>query len=804
MGGVSQPSERRPGQDPEHLDLGAGRCPILWFRRARQHHDPSQGDERTDAAHPTDELDRLGLLRHAGDALSVALDIGEALSRLAEVIVPALADWFSVDLVEDGTITNVLVMHPDPERVELARELQRRFPSDPDAPSGSPHVIRTGEPELTESITDDMLLALIDDPDLLTTIRELGLRCAMVVPLTARGRTIGSITMIGAETHERYGAFDLRLAEEIADRAALAIDTARLFAAENDARLAALDEAHRNEILKDSTAAFGDAGSVDEVVSAMLEQGIRRSGATGGAVGILEDGDRVLLAGLTGYEPQDEPYWHEFRLDDPLPMSDAIRDRRVVVLSTTADRNARYPAIAGRGEQRDHALVCVPLVLGGAVIGGFSASYPPGMAFGDSDLSLLLSIGEQCAQAVDRARARQASLAARARLDAVAAASKALAQTLDVDATVATVKRLATEHLGSSITLLRFGRGGAVTVEAGEAVAASEETIPDVDEIVGLVSEARERGRPYAVAPRPGAPDPSKDRILVLPLEIAGRVAGAVVVGDPTIDLDDLQDLSFAAEIARRMTRALENARLYQDRDDVARTLQAALLPPTLPEVPGLEVETLFVPAERGVIGGDFFDVFPIKDGRWVALVGDVCGKGIEAATLTAMARHTLRALANVQRPSEALAALNDALLREDLDGRFCTVALAMIDPQTDDGPRIITVSSGGHPLPQHLSNDGVARRVGEHGTLLGIVEDITLTDAVVPLEAGEALVMFTDGLIAKRETSGDQPDRLLTRLRGRRWRSAAEIREHIRGFIEELGADRYDDIAVLVLRVPD
>ena len=762
-----------------------------------------RGDERTDAAHPTDELDRLGLLRHAGDALSVALDIDEALSRLAEVIVPTLADWFSVDLVEDGTITNVLVMHPDPERVELARELQRRFPSDPDAPSGSPHVIRTGEPELTESITDDMLLALIDDPDLLATIRELGLRCAMVVPLTARGRTIGSITMVGAETHERYGAFDLRLAEEIADRAALAIDTARLFAAENDARLAALDEAHRNEILKDSTAAFGDAASVDDVVSTMLEQGIRRSGATGGAVGILEDDDRVVLAGLTGYEPQDEPYWHEFRLDDPLPMSDAIRDRQVVVLSTTAERDARYPAIAGRGEQRDHALVCVPLVLGGGVIGGFSASYPPGMAFGDSDLSLLLSIGEQCAQAIDRARARQASLAARARLDAVAAASKALAQTLDVDATVATVKRLATEHLGASITLLRFGPGGAVTVEADEA-GASEEPVPDVDEIVRLVSHARERGRPYAVAPRPGAADPSKDRILVLPLEIAGRVAGAVVVGDPTLDLGDVQDLSFAAEIARRMTRALENARLYQDRDDVAKTLQAALLPPTLPDVPGLEVETLFVPAERGVIGGDFFDVFPIKDGRWAALVGDVCGKGIEAATLTAMARHTLRALANVQRPSEALAALNDALLREDLDGRFCTVALAMIEPQTDDGPRIVTVSSGGHPLPQHLSNDGVAHQVGEHGTLLGIVEDITLTDAVVPLEAGEALVMFTDGLIAKRETSGDQPERLLTRLRGRRWRSAAEIREHIRGFIEELGADRYDDIAVLVLHVPD
>src|SRR6186997_2682848 len=142
------------------------------------------------------DRDRLLLIGKAAQALSESIEEGAALQRLGEVLVPSLADWFAVDLVEDGQVRNVLVMHPDPRKVALAHELQRRFPSDPDAPSGSPHVIRTGVSELTETISDEMLEALIDDDELLETMRSLGLRCAMVVPLRARGRVIGAITMI--------------------------------------------------------------------------------------------------------------------------------------------------------------------------------------------------------------------------------------------------------------------------------------------------------------------------------------------------------------------------------------------------------------------------------------------------------------------------------------------------------------------------------------------------------------------------------------------------------------------------------
>ena len=135
----------------------------------------------------TEEGTRLQLLALAGDALAESLDVDETLRRLGDVIVPALADWFSVELLEDGVQRNVVVMHPDPAKVELARELQQRFPTDPEALTGAPAVIRTGTSELTETIPDEMLSALIDDPELLETMRALHLHCAMVVPLTARG-----------------------------------------------------------------------------------------------------------------------------------------------------------------------------------------------------------------------------------------------------------------------------------------------------------------------------------------------------------------------------------------------------------------------------------------------------------------------------------------------------------------------------------------------------------------------------------------------------------------------------------------
>jgi serine phosphatase RsbU (regulator of sigma subunit) len=740
------------------------------------------------------ERDRLRFLAEAGDALSGPLAVEDTLRALSAVLVPALADWFAVDLLDGGRIRTLLVVHPDPEKVALAHELQRRFPTDPDAPTGSPHVIRTGTSELTETIPDEMLQALIEDPDLLETMRGLGLRCAMVVPLTARGRTFGALTLIGAETHARYGPSDLQLAEEIADRAALAIDTARAFADEADARAAAVELAHRNEVLKDVTAAFGRAATVPEVLRAMLEMGVRTAGAVAATVGILEDDGRVTVAGLSGYEPDDAPYWHTFELTDPLPMSDAIRGRHPVVLSTTAERDRRYPALRGRGEQRDHALVCLPLLLGDAAIGAFSASYAPGTDFGADDLSFLKAIGEQCAQAIDRARARERATKVRLRFDALATASRTLAFTLDYDETARTAVRLAVQHLGRHATLYVHERSGL------EPVAHADAGSTEIALVGGTHAREGDLARAAAEATEEATPVSVPDVGIALPLTIAGVTSGALAIGEPTIDPDDEEDVGFAREVTRRVARAMENARLYRDRDRAAVTLQASLLPPELPQVPGIEVASLFLPAIAGyAVGGDFYDVFELDDGRWVALVGDVCGKGLEAAALTGLARHTLRAVANVDRPSEALGQLNRALLRERIDGRFCTVALAIFDPSADDGASA-TISIGGHPLPQHVRRSGEAAGVGRHGTLLGVAEKVDLHDDVVRLGPGEALVLFTDGIVGKREAA-EGSVALRSALRAGPPSSAAELRDRIETYVrDEVGGDQLDDVAVLVM----
>jgi serine phosphatase RsbU (regulator of sigma subunit) len=287
---------------------------------------------------------------------------------------------------------------------------------------------------------------------------------------------------------------------------------------------------------------------------------------------------------------------------------------------------------------------------------------------------------------------------------------------------------------------------------------------------------------------------------VALPLTIAGVTSGAFAIGAPWIDPDDEDDIGFAREVTRRVARSMENARLYRDRDRAAVTLQASLLPPELPQVPGMDVASLFLPAIAGyAVGGDFYDLFELDDGRWVAIVGDVCGKGLEAAALTGLARHTLRAVANVERPSEALGQLNRALLRERVDGRFCTVAVAMFDPPEDEGTRV-TIAIGGHPRPQLVRRTGEAAAVGRHGTLLGVAEKVSLHDDTVILAPGESLVMYTDGIVGKHDAA-EGSVALRSALRQGAPSSAADLRDRIERYVrDEVGRDQLDDVALLVL----
>jgi serine phosphatase RsbU (regulator of sigma subunit) len=195
---------------------------------------------------------------------------------------------------------------------------------------------------------------------------------------------------------------------------------------------------------------------------------------------------------------------------------------------------------------------------------------------------------------------------------------------------------------------------------------------------------------------------------------------------------------------------AVSNARLYDRERTIARTLQRSLRPGALPRVPGLAAAVRFRPAGENIeLGGDFYDLYKARDG-WAALIGDVQGKGPDAAAVTALARHTLRAAAAYEHsPSAVLTLLHRALRDQRSDDRFITVAYAHMQVAVEHVR--LELACGGHPLPFVVHRDGTVDAVGRLGTLLGTDIDPLLADVTVELDMGDVLVLYTDGVTEVR-----------------------------------------------------
>ena len=292
---------------------------------------------------------------------------------------------------------------------------------------------------------------------------------------------------------------------------------------------------------------------------------------------------------------------------------------------------------------------------------------------------------------------------------------------------------------------------------------------------------------------------------VIVPMVARRRTLGALtlVTGGDRQRFDS-EDLSMLEELASRCALAIDNARLYEERSYIARTLQQSLLPPALPEIPRLEAAARFRAAGEGIeVGGDFYDLFDAGGGTWAAVMGDVCGKGADAAALTALARYTIRTAAmQLDSPSEILDTLNDAILRQRSDKRFCTVAFVLFRERP--GGMVATLASGGHPLPLVLRADGGVEPAGKNGTLLGVVSDPELTDTEVELAPGDTILLYTDGVIeARSDSEMFGPTRLANLLGSCAGRDPDTVAEEIEKTVVDLQAgDPKDDIAILALRV--
>jgi PAS domain S-box-containing protein len=257
-------------------------------------------------------------------------------------------------------------------------------------------------------------------------------------------------------------------------------------------------------------------------------------------------------------------------------------------------------------------------------------------------------------------------------------------------------------------------------------------------------------------------------------------------------------DLALFEEVGRRAGIAVENARLYEERSTIARTLQRALLPPALPEIPGFSLATMYRPAGReNWVGGDFYDAFPVNGG-WMVVVGDVAGHGAPAAALTAYSRHVLRTSAQLlDDPLDAIAFLNRQLY--DRPGpALCTVCCVLLRERGADAEA--TVMCAGHPLPFAIRNGGSAEAVGAWGAMLGAWTTENFPRTTTTLAAGELLVLYTDGVtdaVGEHERYGDE--RLQATLAQAREPEDAlrRLEESLAGF--EAG-EQADDTAALAI----
>ena len=741
---------------------------------------------------------RYSMIAGVSDVVHRTLDPEVMMIEVARVLSYKFGDWCFVFLRdEEEGIRQVAAMHRDPERQRAAWELLRRYPLNPDREEGPAAVMRDGEPRLYREVDARLVEAISADERNRRMIEALEMTSAIVVPLVAHGRTFGAVAIAAAGTGQVYEQDDVALAEELADRVAVAVDNARLYEQLSGAE----SELRRS---RDELQAI-----LDGVADAVTAQG-RGSHLVFANQAAVEsfgyDSIEELLATPAGEIAQRFEFYTED--GDPFPV-EQLPGRKALMGDPAPDAALTRFRLKGTGHWRWVRVKALPV-------------------FGpDGEPVLAINVMEDVTEEREAAEAQRF----------LAEAGRILSSSLDYDTTITNVARLAVPRVADwcGVDLLEDdGTTRSVVVAHVDpakvewAKELRERYPPDPDPERG-VHKVLLTGEPevYPHIPRELLVEAAKDEehlrlideigmrsVIIAPMTARGRTLGAITFVSAELGRhygDD--DLLLAQELATRCGIAVDNARLYSERAHIARTLQQSLLPPELPQPPGLELAARFRAAGEGFeVGGDFYDVFDTGRSRWAAVIGDVCGKGPEAAAVTALARYTLRATAMTEDvPSRILATLNEAMLRQRDDRRFSTVLYACLDSR---GPQqMLRFASGGHPLPLILRAGGQAREVGTPGTLLGIVSDPDLRDEEVALQPGDVIVLYTDGV-----TDSAAPHRVLEpedlgdALRDHRLESADEIAELLMQLALGTGTGNgngaapppRDDIAILVIKVPE
>ncbi|MDQ3724072.1 MAG: GAF domain-containing protein, partial [Actinomycetota bacterium] len=566
------------------------------------------------------DRERFAVLAAIAEIADGTRDLDATVASLNELLVPAVADICIVDAVGAGEIQRLAVRAAGPRGDEIAATFASRAPLQPEDPR------IPQQPFLAERVEDDLLRRLADGDDELARLRGAQIGSAVVVALRARGRRLGALTLlVTAHSGRRYGDEDLEFAKVLAGRAALALDNAGLFSeletieAKLSAVLSTLAEAVTVQrtggtliYANEAAARMLGYASAQELLGAPVDQIVNAYDST------KEDGSTLRLEDLPG---------RKLLGGERSPKPLVVR----AVSKLTGDVDWRVTKASG-------------------VYGA------------DGELQLVVNVIEDITE-VKRAELGQRMLAR---------AGELLSSSLDYERTLQQVAELAVPELADWCAVSipdahGFVRAVAVAHVDPEKVALARrigERYPSRVEAPTGVAQVLRDGRSQVANDIPEemlAVVAQDEQHLALLLEVGMRAgltvpmaAGGKIVGALTLISAESRrrfsdaDVTLAEELARRAGTAIENARLYTERSDIARTLQTSLLPRSLPQMPGWAAATLYRPAgDENWVGGDFYDAIAI-DGGWLAIVGDVVGRGAPAAALTGLARHTLRTAATL------------------------------------------------------------------------------------------------------------------------------------------------------------
>jgi len=635
---------------------------------------------------------RLRLLDAISEFADGSLPLTETLGRATELTVPEAADMCMIDAINEGRVVRAAVrVRGVPNAADIEDRLRRRTPSVPER-------FVTLEPAWTRIAhfrprmdTED-LRRMSEGPDDFEFLKSLRPQSSIVAAMTARGRTLGTVTLVTAWSKRRYTADDVNFAQVLATRIGLALDNAGL---------------------------FSDLESVErrlDTVMSMINEAITVHDASGDLVYANEAAARLL--GFTSAREIVEAAEGELlgRLEvwgeDGTSLD---RDRIAQRLQTgrLPQREQVRLTLKASGEER------------WAVVSSEAINGPDGR--------LLYAV----TTVEDVTELKRSELAQQL----LARAGELLGSSIDYRHTVEAVAQVAVPQFADwcsvripdesgDLRQVAFAHRDPEGVATGEQLAERYPVRLDGDP---QIVEGEDPGSAVAV-----------------PMAAGAKVVGTLVFGDDSgaRSFDD-DDLRLAVEVARRAGIVLENARLAGEQAEVARVLQRGLLPAEVPSMAGFEVATLYRPAgEVNEVGGDFYEAFEIEGG-WMLAIGDVVGRGAAAASVTALARYTIRTAGKLTGDPRAAASMLDESVKRRTDLALCS-AIVLVLPDTDDDPARASLLVAGHPLPL-LVRAGRVDSVGESGPLAGTLDQPQWSVTPLELSRGDQLVLYTDGVTEAR-----------------------------------------------------